>query len=49
MERLDANRKFLELLSAVRDGESYFVTAYGKAVAKSVLVARNGGVARAAR
>jgi prevent-host-death family protein len=44
----DANRKFSKLLSGVRDGESYVVTAHGKAVAKIVPVARNGDVARAA-
>jgi prevent-host-death family protein len=45
----DANRKFSKLLSAVREGQSYVVTAHGKAVAKIVPVARNGDVARAAR
>ncbi len=45
----DANREFSKLLSAVRDGESYIVTSHGKAVAKIIPVARNGGVARAAR
>lgn len=45
----DANRNFSKLLSAVRDGESYVVTAHGKAVGQIIPVARNGGVARAAR
>ncbi len=45
----DANRKFSKLLSGVRNGQSYVVTAHGKAVAKIVPVAKNGGVARAAR
>lgn len=45
----DANRKFSKLLSAVRDGQSYVVTAHGKPVAKIVPVAKNGGVVRAAR
>ena len=45
----EANRKFSKLLGAVREGLSYIVTAHGKAVAKIVPVARNGGVARAAR
>jgi prevent-host-death family protein len=45
----NANRKFSKLLSAVRGGRSYVVTAHGKAVAKIVPVAKNGGVAKAAR
>lgn len=45
----DANRKFSKLLSAVRGGQSYVVTAHGKAVAKIVPVVKNGGVAQAAR
>ena len=45
----DANRMFSKLLRAVREGQSYVVTAHGIAVATMVPVARNGGVARAAR
>ena len=45
----DANRKFSELLRAVREGHSFVVTSHGKAVAKIVPVEKNGGVARGAR
>ena len=45
----EANRKFSKLLGTVREGQSYIMTAQGKAVAKIVPVARNGGVARTAR
>jgi len=45
----DANRRFSKLLSAVRGGHSYLVTAHGKPVAKIVPVAGNGGLARVAR
>jgi len=45
----EATRKFLKVLGTVREGQSYIVTAHGKAVAKIVPVVRNGGVARAAR
>jgi prevent-host-death family protein len=45
----DANRKFSKVLSAVRSGRTYVVTAHGKAVAKIVPVVRDDGVARAAR
>jgi prevent-host-death family protein len=45
----DANRKFSQLLRAVREGYSYIVTSHGKAVAKIVPVQKNGGVTRAAR
>lgn len=45
----DANRRFSKLLSGVREGESYLVTAHGKAVAKLVPVAKSSGLARAAR
>ncbi len=45
----DANRKFSKLLGAVREGQSYVVTAHGKAVARIIPAARDGGVARAAR
>lgn len=45
----DANRRFSKLLRAVREGQSYLVTAHGKPVARIVPVAGNGGLARAAR
>jgi prevent-host-death family protein len=45
----DANRRFSKLLSAVRGGHSYLVTAHGKPVAKIVPVAGNGGSDRVAR
>lgn len=45
----DANRRFSKLLSAVRDGQSYLVTAHGKPVARIVPVAGNSGLARAGR
>ena len=36
----DANRKFSKLLGAVRQGQSYIVTAHGKAVARIIPTAR---------
>ncbi|MFY9802168.1 MAG: type II toxin-antitoxin system prevent-host-death family antitoxin [Candidatus Acidiferrales bacterium] len=45
----DANRKFSELLRAVREGRSYVVTSHGKPVAKIVPVEKNGGVTPGAR
>lgn len=44
-----ANRKFSELLRAVREGQSYVVTSHGKPVARIVPVEKNGGVAPGAR
>ncbi len=54
MEKLvsaaDANRKFSQLLRAVRDkGHSYVVTSHGKPVAKVVPVQNNDGMTRGAR
>jgi prevent-host-death family protein len=45
----DANRKFSKLLGGVREGQSYIVTAHGKAVARIIPAARESDVARAAR
>lgn len=44
-----ANRKFSQLLRAVREGDSYIVTSHGKAVARIVPVQKNGGLTRGAR
>ena len=45
----DANRRFSKLLRAVREGQSYLVTAHGKPVARIVPVAGAGALARAAQ
>lgn len=45
----DANRKFSQLLRAVRDGHSYVVTSHGKPVAKLVPVGREDSVTSDAR
>jgi prevent-host-death family protein len=45
----DANRKFSQLLRAVRSGRSYVVTAHGRPVAKIVPVAKHDPVAVGAR
>ncbi len=45
----DANRKFSQLLRAVRDGRSYVVTSHGKPVAKIVPVSRHDELMAGAR
>lgn len=45
----DANRKFSQLLRAVRDGNSYVVTSHGKPVARIVPIGKNGVIRREAR
>ncbi len=45
----DANRRFSELLRAVRAGESYVVTAHGRPVAKLVPFNENEDAQAAAR
>jgi prevent-host-death family protein len=45
----EANRRFSQLLRAVRDGDSYIVTAHGRPVAKIVPVSSSDRVADAAR
>lgn len=45
----DANRRFSELLRAVREGHSYVVTSHGKAVAKIVPLENDARVVRGAR
>ena len=45
----EANRKFSELLRAVRKGQSYVVTSHGNPVAKLVPAARDAGIAAKAR
>jgi prevent-host-death family protein len=45
----DANRNFSSVLRAVRDGESYVVTSYGKPVARIVPAGRHEAVATTAR
>ena len=45
----DVNRKFSQLLRTVREGQSYIVTCYGKAVGKIMPVQKNGRVTRGAR
>lgn len=45
----EANRKFSQLLRAVREGRSYVVTAHGKPVAKIVPVGKHDEVAASAR
>jgi prevent-host-death family protein len=44
-----ANRRFSELLRAVREGHSYVVTSHGKAVAKIVPLENDAHVVRGAR
>jgi prevent-host-death family protein len=44
-----ANRRFSELLRAVREGHSYVVTSHGKAVAKIVPLENDARVVRGAR
>ena len=44
-----ANRKFSQLLRAVREGHSYVVTSHGRAVAKIVPVGKDEKVATSAR
>jgi prevent-host-death family protein len=44
-----ANRKFSQLLRAVRDGHRYVVTSHGKPVARIVPVGRHDEVALGAR
>ena len=45
----NANRKFSEILRAVREGHSYVVTSHGKAVARIVPVGKNGDATPGAR
>ena len=45
----DANRKFSQLLRAVREGRSYVVTSHGKPVAKIVPVSRHDELMARAR
>ncbi len=45
----DANRKFSELLRAVREGQSYIVTSHGRPIAKIVPVDKNESVSTEAR
>jgi len=45
----DANRKFSQLLRAVREGRSYVVTAHGKPVAKIVPIGKEDRVATSAK
>ena len=45
----DANRKFSQLLRAVREGHSYVVTTHGKPVAKIVPIGKHAAVAAGAR
>jgi prevent-host-death family protein len=45
----DANRKFSQLLRAVREGRSYLVTTHGKPVAKIVPIGKRDNVAASAR
>jgi prevent-host-death family protein len=45
----DANRKFSQLLRAVREGRSYLVTTHGKPVAKIVPIGKRDHVAASAR
>ena len=44
----EANRRFSQLLRAVRDGDSYVVTAHGKPVAKIILIRSDDRVRAAA-
>jgi prevent-host-death family protein len=44
-----ANRRFSQLLRAVREGRSYVVTSHGKPVARIVPVGKHDDVARGAR
>lgn len=45
----DANRKFSQLLKAVKEGRSYVVTSHGKPVARIVPAAKSDGLAAAGR
>jgi prevent-host-death family protein len=45
----DANRRFSQLLRAVREGRSYVVTSHGKPVARIVPIGKHDDVARGAR
>jgi len=45
----DANRKFSQLLRAVREGQSYLVTSHGRAVARIVPAEKDGGKTRGAK
>jgi len=53
MERVvsaaDANRKFSELLRAVREGQSYIVTSHGRPIARIVPIEENEGIYTKAR
>ena len=45
----DANRKFSQILRAVREGRTYVVTAHGRAIAKIVPVSAHDQLATGAR
>jgi prevent-host-death family protein len=45
----EANRRFSQLLRAVRDGDSYVVTAHGKPVAKIIPIRADDAAADKAR
>ena len=45
----DANRKFSQLLRAVREGKSYLVTSHGRAVARIVPAEKDSGVTPGAK